>query len=105
MSNITIDEFLSLRKLLNGVDEDYYIAINNLDNLMYNDKALLDLLLVKSLQGVNRKRFIKWTNYWPGDPGLVYTYQKLLSRNIYSEIKRNGNKHIYKQILILIMRT
>ena len=105
MSDITINEFLAIRGLLNGVEEDYYVAISNLYNLEFNDRELVNLLLVKSLQGESRKRFLKWSNYWSYDPGLVYTYQKLMGKNISSEIRRAGGKPIYKQILRYIMNT
>ena len=103
MTNITFDEFFALRRLLNGVEEDYYVAISNLYNLEFNDRELVNLLLVKSLQESFRKRFLKWSNYWKYDPGVVYTYQKLIAKNISSEIKRTGDKLIYKQILRQIM--
>ena len=39
MNKITIDDFFTIRALLNGSYEDFQIAISNLDNLKFADKT------------------------------------------------------------------
>ena len=40
MNDITLKEFFLIRDLLNGSNEDYQIAISNLNNLEFNDSKL-----------------------------------------------------------------
>ena len=44
MIKITIDDFFSIVSLLNGSNEDYQIAVSNLENLKFKDEKIINLL-------------------------------------------------------------
>jgi hypothetical protein len=102
-NEITFDEFFSLRRLLNGSEEDCELGISNLKNLNYHDKYIIHILFIKSLSLNNRRRFIRST-----DIELDITFQTLIGEQIYNTIIYNTitetcNKKVYKQILFRIM--
>lgn len=97
MNNITFDQFFGLRDLLNGSDEDYALAISNLNNLEFNDKKIIDRLLVKSLSLDKRKRFLTGSS-------LGITRRILIGINLFNYIKENSSKTIYVDILYEIMK-
>jgi hypothetical protein len=99
MNDITLDQFFGLRDLLNGSDEDYAVAISNLNNLEFNDKKIIDRLLVKSLSLDERKRFLKGSSL-----GIDWPYNVLVGINLFDYIKENSSKTIYVDILYEIMK-
>jgi len=101
MSDITFDEFFTLRSLLNGSEEDYQIAISNLDNLVYNDKKIVDILFIKSLYAEKRQSFLKCGAL---ENEIMYRPILLMGKAIYSRILKEADKKVYKQILKEIMK-
>ena len=99
MVNITFNQFFALKDLLNGSDEDYAIAISNLNNLEFNDKKLVDRLLVKSLSIDKRKRFLIGSSL-----GINKNSKVLIGINLFNYIKKNSSKTIYVDILYEIMK-
>ena len=99
MNDITLDQFFGLRDLLNGSDEDYAVAISNLNNLEFNDKKIIDHLLVKSLSLDERKRFLTGSSL-----GITQGYRSLIGINLFNYIKENSSKTIYVDILYEIMK-
>ncbi|MGK0256315.1 MAG: hypothetical protein ACI81I_000932 [Arcobacteraceae bacterium] len=99
MVNITFNQFFALKDLLNGSDEDYAIAISNLNNLEFNDKKLVDRLLVKSLSLDKRKRFLIGSSL-----GINKNSKVLIGINLFNYIKKNSSKTIYVDILYEIMK-
>ena len=99
MNDITLDQFFGLRDLLNGSDEDYAVAISNLNNLEFNDKKIIDHLLVKSLSLDERKRFLTGSSL-----GITQGYKSLIGINLFNYIKENSSKTIYVDILYEIMK-
>jgi len=95
MIKITIDDFFSIVSLLNGSNEDYQIAVSNLENLKFKDEKIINLLFTKALFLDKRTRFVKSNK---NDPMLI-------GRNLFNHIKANGNNKLYKQILYRIMNT
>ena len=100
MSDITVNEFFTLKTLLNGSDEDYQIAISNLNNLEFNDKKIIDHLFVKSLSLKTRRRFLNGSQI-----GIEHSDSNLIGVNLFNYIKKNSNKTIYIDILYTIMNT
>lgn len=98
MNDITLKEFFLIRDLLNGSDEDYQIAISNLNNLEFNDKTIVDLLLTKSLFLEKRKRFLN------GSQIDFKSNDLLIGINLFNYIKENSSKTIYVDILYEIMK-
>tara|TARA_R110002074_G_scaffold47610_3_gene122013 strand:- start:5562 stop:5861 length:300 start_codon:yes stop_codon:yes gene_type:complete len=99
MNDITLKEFFLIRDLLNGSDEDYQIAISNLNNLEFNDKTIVDLLLTKSLFLEKRKKFLN------GSQIDFKSNDLLIGINLFNYIKKNSSKTIYVDILYTIMNT
>jgi hypothetical protein len=91
-----------LRRLLNSSEEDFEIGISNLKNLNFNDKKIVDLLVVKSLRLEKRQRFLK-SNYSKA-ASLTYNVYELFGKTIYNNIIKDANKKVYKQILKEIMK-
>jgi hypothetical protein len=101
MSDITFDEFFTLRSMLNGSEEDYKVGISNLDNLVYNDKPIVDILFIKSLHLEKREQFLKCGGL---EDSINYRTDSLLGKVIYTRILKEANKKVYKQILKEIMK-
>jgi|TARA_R110002167_G_scaffold345147_1_gene554768 hypothetical protein len=99
MNDITFEEFYELKKLFNSSEEDCQIGISNLNNLKYNDRKILNLLFVKSLPYNKRKIFLNNNIFF-----LCFSSKALIGKNIYNTIEKKGNKKIYKQILLQIMK-
>jgi|TARA_R110000796_G_scaffold38476_5_gene96761 hypothetical protein len=99
MNDITLKEFFLIRDLLNGSNEDYQIAISNLNNLEFNDKTIVDLLLTKSLFLEKRKRFLN------GSQIDFKSNDLLIGINLFNYIKKNSSKTTYVDILYTIMNT
>jgi|TARA_R110000787_G_scaffold38196_9_gene96485 hypothetical protein len=99
MNDITLKEFFLIRDLLNGSDEDYQIAISNLNNLEFNDKTIVDLLLTKSLFLEKRKKFLN------GSQIDFKSNDLLIGINLFNYIKKNSSKTTYVDILYTIMNT
>ena len=74
-------------------------GISNLNNLKYNDRKILNLLFVKSLPYNKRKIFLNNNIFF-----LCFSSKALIGKNIYNTIEKKGNKKIYKQILLQIMK-
>ena len=102
MFDITFDEFFALKSLLNGSEEDYQMGISNLDNLVYNDKPIIDILFIKSLHLKKREQFLKCGNL---EDSINYRTNSLLGKAIYQRILKEADKKVYKQILKEIMNT
>lgn len=102
MIDITDDKFFALRDLLNGSSEDYQIAISNLNNLTFNDKKLVDRLLLKSLSLDKRKRFLSGSSLSIDHHNIETS---LIGVNLFNYIKENSSKTIYVDILYKIMKT
>ena len=100
MNKITIDDFFTIRALLNGSYEDFQIAISNLDNLKFADKRIVDLLLAKSLSLEKRSKFINC-----GTVEVKVRHPLLIGINLFNYIQNHGNSKLYKQILYRIMNT
>jgi hypothetical protein len=105
MSDITFDEFFGLISLLNGSEEDYGIAINNLENLKFNDKEIIDVLIVKSLRLKKRNKFCNCgglkENYTEKSLGGEYIYNRIKDKiALKTSVK---NRKLYIKILLEIM--
>ena len=100
MNKITIDDFFTIRALLNGSYEDFQIAISNLDNLKFADKRIVDLLLAKSLSLEKRSKFINC-----GTVEVKVRDPLSIGINLFNYLQDHGNSKLYKQILYRIMNT